>query len=599
VTPKLLIPVVLVAGVLIAAVAVLAFSGGGDHDDDTALVSPTVPGTIVSTTATPTPSPTATLETAPEITPTPEMSPEEQARSLTLEEAPAGMLEFVTDGPYVVPGDALGVFYIDIETQQIEGWYDLIGQTYPVAFSGENRFTLFQRKEQAVVGGTIYAAGYYLGDRESRAVYRVPLNVEPVYEKTEFNGNELTARGNLVLFRVPVGNGDDWFSLVNVETGEVTAFQAEGQWALISRDASHITFVGNDVAVADLADDRVRVVAENVLAPLEISDKPGQRLTDAWNVDLVETSDAASFAVAVVASRPDLESLWHRISWDGEETVGGTGAKAYLSPDGSLVAVAERIPGDDPTALWHTLSALNTSDGSPVFRVVGVDEQYAWPNGNRWLADGSGIIVNYADNRIRVAMRDGSFVDRIGTPSPDSPDVFDIGAGVADAEGNPAFQLSFQGGIRDFVDGWGDLGDAVRILIPQGGHDGPLATATIIEPYVEDPPYDGKARLQLSEVAVAFGLLDLYDEPGSETVVGQVSAPYRVLVQEVAIRCSGGSSNLEDCPRIDSRLPYDFMALVNGFEVGSDFPLTSYWGRVTMDDGQEGWILLQANSQNI
>ena len=596
--PKLLIPAVLIVAVVIAAGAVFALSGGGgdDGDGDTALASPTVPGTIVPTfTPTPPPSATPTLETAPEITPTPELSPEEQARNLTLVEAPAGMLEFVTDGPYVVPGDALGVFYIDIETQQIEGWYDLLGGTQPVAFSGENRFTLFHRDEQVFVAGTIYPAGHYLGDRESRKVYRVPDHVELVFEKGEFNGNEITARGDLVLFRVPVSSGNDWFTLLDLANGEVTqTFHAEGHWALISRDASKVAVVGTGVEIVDVASGEVETVG-TVMADTghTLIDNPGA-------IELTEAAAGESWVFVAGSLRPEEDSLWLRYTWEGELEAEGTGAKIYLSPDGSLVAVAERIPSDHPTAPWHALNALNTSDGSPVFRVVGVDEQYAWPNGNRWLADGSGIIVQLANNGILLAMRDGGFRDYVGSPSPESPEVFDIGGGVADGEGNPVFQLSFQGGVRDFVDGWGDTGDEVRILIPHGGHGGPPATATIVEPYVEEAPYDAEPQLQLSDVAVAFGLFDLYDEPGGDTVVGQVAAPYRVTVEEVANRCSGdGYSDPQQCPLTDSRAPHEFMALVLGFEIAPEAPLTSYWARVTTPDGQQGWLLLQANYQGI
>ncbi len=114
---------------------------------------------------------------------------------------------------------------------------------------------------------------------------------------------------------------------------------------------------------------------------------------------------------------------------------------------------------------------------------------------------------------------------------------------------------------------------------------------------MEEAPYDGEPRLQLSDVAVAFGLLDLYDEPGGTTVVGQVAAPHLVTVHEVQQLCSGkGYSDPKDCPETDSTAPYELIALVRGFEVGADANVASYWGRVTTTNGEEGWLLLQANT---
>src|SRR5690606_13684727 len=112
-------------------------------------------------------SPTATLETAPDVTPTPS-SPEEQARSLKLVEAPAGLLQWVDSGPYVVPADAFGMFYVNIETQRFEGWHALVERTRPIGVSGDNRFTVFEPREQVSQGGTVYPAGRYLADRETR-----------------------------------------------------------------------------------------------------------------------------------------------------------------------------------------------------------------------------------------------------------------------------------------------------------------------------------------------------------------------------------------------------------------------------------------------
>jgi hypothetical protein len=380
-----------------------------------------------------------------------------------------------------------------------------------------------------------------------------------------------------------------------METGEVVqAFQAEGQYALLSADASRIAILRDKVAIIEVASGDIVVVGEGVRSALGVTDQPGRRLEDAWNIELIETPEGDGFAFALRAA-PELDSLWQRYTWDGELLAEGIGAKVYISPDGSLVAVAERVPGDEPTATWHVLNVLSTTDSTPVFRVVGVDEKYGVDR-NRWLADGSGIVVRWPSGLMTIAMRSTTFRDLIGSPSPTDVNVFDIGGGIADEEGDPIFQLSFPGGVRDFVDGWGDTGDEVRLLIPFGGHDCCGGSATIVEPYIESAPYVGPVQLQLSETAVAFGLLSLYDEPGGDIAVGQVGAPYRVTVLEVAVRCTGESfRDPQECPPTDSDAPANFIALVQGIEVEEDAPLTSYWARVTTLGGQEGWLLMQAN----
>ena len=206
-------------------------------------------------------------------------------------------------------------------------------------------------------------------------------------------------------------------------------------------------------------------------------------------------------------------------------------------------------------------------------------------------------------------MRDGSFRDFVGVPSPHSPEVFGVvgsgvggpqGSGAVDAAGNPIVTVNFQGGVRDFADPWGDSGDEVRILVPHGGHGGPGLAVSIVEPYVEQPPYAQAAPpLQLSEVAVAYGLLDLYDEPAGN-VIGQVAAPHRVTVHEVALRCSGDSrAGSSECPLIASPVQSTFLALAGATGVSQDAPLTGLWARVTTPDGQAGWLLLQVQVQGI
>ena len=275
--------------VLVAVIAVVVLlSGGSDDDDaDTAIASPTIPSATVPSPS-PTPSPTPTLETAPDVTPTPVQGSEGPAPILTLVEAPAGLLQFVTDGPYVVPGDAQGIFYLDIETRAIVGWADLIGDTRPIASSGDNRFSVFERRDQTFQGGVTYPAGTYLADRETRAVYRWDGDAELALEKQAFNPGEIATRGALVLFRLPVDQADDRFSLIDVETGEVvTSFQAEATWAVISEDATKIALAGEDVFVVDVASGGLEPIADGVLETIDLEGE----------FELTNSPDGESFGV--------------------------------------------------------------------------------------------------------------------------------------------------------------------------------------------------------------------------------------------------------------------------------------------------------------
>ncbi len=369
---------------LAAVVAVFALAcSGGDDDEPTPSVSPTVPGTIV-TAASPTsvPSPSATLGTAPTATATPELTAEDQAENLKLLEVPTGMLQWVTDGPYVVPGDALGVFYLNIETQEIEGWYDLLGGTPPVSFSGEGRFSVFQRGEQVFRGGETYPAGVYLADRQSHLPYRWTGDAELVYEQTDlYSNNEITARGDLVLFRIPVAGGDDWFALLNARTNMVeSTFQAEGQWGLISRDGSKIAIVGTDVSVVDVKDGTVEKLATDAFEDLIGPNEVGMEIGKWSNLDLSESADGDSFVIAVNASPPSTGGAWQRYEWSGDLLAKGNGSSVSVSPDGKYVAAAEAISIEDGSAFWHSYNVASTEDGEPEFRVVGVVKLTPGPN---------------------------------------------------------------------------------------------------------------------------------------------------------------------------------------------------------------------------
>jgi hypothetical protein len=587
---------------LLLAFAALACSGDSD-DDPTAVAPPTTLGTPDSASPTSAPSPTATLGVAPAATPTPPADAEGQAKALRLIEAPQGMLEFTTDGPYVVPGDALGMFYLNIETQQIEGWYDLLGGTTPYASSGDARFTAFRRGQQVFQGGQTYPAGFYIGDRETQTVYHVEGDAQPVFQRSQNGAYEIASRGDLLLFQIPVDDGDDWFAVFDMATGKVkTTFQVEARLALFSGDGATIALANwgasPHVYLADVASGDVRDIGE---IALDDTDLEGE-------VALLNSGDGAAFTFVANPAKAQYTGIATRFSWQGNQLSELKGDELLVSPYGDYVAVMEPMgsAASDAPSPWVVFTGYNLADLSPTFRVSGVSPYLGRSTGNRWLVDGSGFAVEQADGKLVLAMRSGELRDYPGVPSPSDPNVFAINGGAGGsvgavtADGKPIVSISFQGGVRDFVDPWGDNGNEIRMLIPHGGHDGPPITASIAQPFVEQAPYAGEPQLQLTDVGVAFGLTNLYDQPGSQTVVGQIAAPYRVTVQEVAWHCSGNTGlDPSQCQRIDSNVAHEFMALVLGSEIGPDAPTSSYWARVTTPDGQSGWILLQANIQGI
>lgn len=595
--------------VLIPVLALLALTSalacGGDDDEGPTPTPPAATGGVTESTATP----TATLGIAPEATQTPASlgSPEEQARGLTLLEAPAGMLQFTADGPYVVPGDALGVFYLDIDTQRIEGWYDLLDGTRPAAFSSENRFTLFQRAEQVFRGGVTYPAGLYLGDRETRKLYRWDGEATPVYQKSENGGFEIASRGDRILFRVAVESGEDWFALVNVASGEVeSAFQADIGIALLSEDGERIAFAAwTDTGTAW----SVEVGVLDAVSGDELFREglPFDELDLEGTVELIESRDGESFTLVANPVKTRFSGIASRFSWDGNRQMEVTGRRVFISPFGEHVAIMEPLlPSQaEETTLWNVYSAIDMGDGSEMFRITGATRSLGRSNGNRWLADGSGFLVGEPpDDSLVLAMQDGRLVPSPGIPSPDSAERFmrpvESGVGVFDASGTQLMQINFQSGINDSTNPWGNTSDEVRIVLQRPGRGGPGLTASITGLRVELPPYDAEPKLQINDVAVAFGLLDLYSEPGGPTVTGRVDAPYRVAVEEVRSLCHGSAfSDPERCPHSDSPQAALFMALVLGDQVADNEPLVSTWARVTTPGGQSGWLLMQVTRQGL
>jgi hypothetical protein len=140
--------------ILMIGVAVVSFVSLRDHKDDSS-----EPDAVTS--ATPPP-------TAPVVTPAQRLGASPFA-DFKLEEAP-GVVEFAS-GANQIPADRIGVRFLDIQTGEVEGWINLLVGTEPYALSGDNRLTVFRRREQ-VFGGFLYPAGPVIADRANASVYR-------------------------------------------------------------------------------------------------------------------------------------------------------------------------------------------------------------------------------------------------------------------------------------------------------------------------------------------------------------------------------------------------------------------------------------------
>lgn len=291
-----------------------------------------------------------------------------------------------------------------------------------------------------------------------------------------------------------------------------------------------------------------------------------------------------------------------RYTWEGELVSQVAGPNVLVSPRGEYAAVAEPFPldGDELNNPWEVFSAYDMADSSPTFRVVGVNPHLGFWRGNRWLSDGSGLVVQEPGGELVLAMRDGSLHPFVGMPSPDSNEVFATYAGAVDADGNPIATAEFEGGVRDLTNPWGEDGNEVRLRVPHGGHGGPGLTASIVEPHVDEPPY-GDLYLQLSDEAAAAGLTGLRDEPGG-AIVGQVEAPYQLRVEETVRRCSGDFEtygNVGNCSTLNTTSHEDFVTLTTDLAVQEGRLLAGLWARVTTTTGQQGWILLQVSGIGI
>jgi hypothetical protein len=247
---------------------------------------------------------------------------------------------------------------------------------------------------------------------------------------------------------------------------------------------------------------------------------------------------------------------------------------------------------------WSALEAFRTQDGSPVFRVTGAS---AWIGGysgvNRWLADNSGFVISDSRLQMSLALRDGTFRPYVGLPAPDSANRFGQGGSIRDRDGNVIAFASFPVHAADFVPPFGESSDEIRYRVPHGGHDCCQGIFSLIEPYIEMPPYVEPLRLKLSQDAVGEQILNsaLTGQP-----VGTIRSSGFVTVHETTLVCTDlAPTPSSGCTSDNYSLQLDFLIRHQGGSPDATIGLSGYWARVTTEDGVQGWLLLSVRPRGI
>jgi hypothetical protein len=377
-----------------------------------------------------------------------------------------------------IPDESPGVYFLDVETGEVDGWYDPKGETRVIAVSGDSRLVAFRRGSPRNPPTRNLTSTLFLADRQTGAVYSWAGDAEPVLSSIAFQNNRLAALDDRLLMRIEDPDGDDWFALVDVdpEPTVVSTFQAPAFWGLLSADGKHAAVSWDSAYIADLATGRVRpATGGTVELPDHLFEQARVSMQKAPNGILVTVSSPQDRFVG----------SWRRYSWSGELQAEGQGRDFLPSPDGSRLAVSEPLIVDEDESLLDVLNVLDTSDGSVEFRVIGVRSWLGGYDGaNHWLADNSGVAVT-APRFAGFATADGTFAPYKGLPSPTSTSVFARGGIPVDGQGNPLQALDIGVRTRDFVPPWDDTGEVLRFETPHGGHDGPYSETTIVKPSID------------------------------------------------------------------------------------------------------------------
>jgi hypothetical protein len=510
-----------------------------------------------------------------------EMNPFDEFRI----EAAATSLVRVTSAAGI-PDEMEGIYFVDVNTGDIDGWYDPKGEMRAIAVAGDSRLVAFRRGSSTNPPTRNLTSTLFLADRKTGAVYTWPGDAEIVLSSIAFQNNKLAALDDRLLMRIEDPDGDDWFALIDVdaELEVVTTFRAPAYWGWLAADGERTAVFWDRAYIADLRTGRVKPAGEGVELP--------DHLFEQAQVAMRPAPDG--FLVVVSSPQDRFEGSWRRYAWSGQLLAEGRGRDFLPSPDGTRIAVSEPLIMDGEESILDVLNVLETSDAALLYRVIGVRTWFGGYDGaNRWLADNSGVAVS-APRFAAFAMADGTFRSYPGLPSPASPSVFAQGPVPLGLDGKPLLDVEIGVRVRDFVPPWDDTGKVLHFETPHGGHDGPYSQTTIVRPWIDTTGRGGPVVVELED---ASGTVELRDSPAGR-ITGQLPGRQTVVIQETLSICSSGG---QESPRTGcGEDGYDAAVafLRRQGELGDDFepwaPVLGLWARVTTGDGTGGWVLVHA-----
>ena len=553
------------AGALAALALLLAACGGAEEapvatEPPTATATATAPPTATETVtpATPSPTPTPTPAATPTPTPTPTVVPTPTPTAIPAPTPPPvplptredlGIREVETDWAAFdllhvrhgrgepIPWEA-GVYLLDVETGQVEGWvlpgmdavveidgHRVIGRTRSGsssawALSPGKRFLLHEddRLYDRLTGRTWRGGGFQTGLwrslRESRGV-------------TGWG----TGDGERILFRLP---GEDaryaildaslrTTGLLGIPGAERVDFwpHPEGHY-LFARDERH------RLHVIDLERGSSGWNGPSFTWQMPWDDPYEYHITPfPHGAAAVGSASEVGVCRVIRYSRRGPRPSVHRLPCGGPRS--SWDSLVDISPDGQRAAavIAVFTAPSIPAAPITAISIHDVITGEQLLRIKGASlpRDGIWPFTNAWLADGSGVVVG-TNRDDRLVTLDGRWGPALGMPAPDNPDRFadwdrfTSGTTVTDGSGRPLASARFVQrrtilGIPWTSVTWKSGSAEISIVHNVSYERGEPYPHVPISPVIELPPFDDRLLVEV----VVDGCLNLREEPSRDAPV--------------------------------------------------------------------------------
>jgi len=431
-----------------------------------------------------------------------------------------------------------GMYFLQVETGQIEGWLMPSDQLIGVDSSADGRWIVATSGEKG-----------YLVDRYSGTAL--------AWKPNEFQ--LLAAEANTI---VALSDAKLWLSTDSGRTSVALDLTPDGPSALLSPNATSVFLVnGRKVYHLEPNSRALSVVLPSLTGSLVTalsSVRNGKAVLIRWDTPSGPTAQM--------------------YSWEGMP-LQDLGAKKVVipSPDGTEVVWEEEVGGVTTSVVIGDARNLQ-----PISRVSG-SSLCAPGSANPWLSDGSGVVVRTASG-YRVFSKDGRLKEIPGnsltgdglSPSPDRANVFVVDrTRVIDQEGRVlaavtldpnATGLSFSG-----TTAWGLRGNEVRIGLKYGGRGGIACPPVNLPPHIERPPFIEAAALKVA--TSGMDCIDLRNEPSATAT---------------ALQCLPSGTPLTTSPYSGSKPTSAYLsAVATAEELGTP----RIWLHVRTVAGQEGWVL--------